>query len=107
MIAFLGAGLLGSGFVRALRGRGENVNVWNRTVAKASALEAHGAKAFADPALAVQGAARVHLALSDDVAVDDVLERARPSLAKNVVIVDHTTTSPTGTKARAERWASL
>src|SRR6185369_12437277 len=57
MIAFLGTGLLGSGFVRALRGRGEAVNVWNRTAEKAKALEAHGAKAFGDPAEAVRGAA--------------------------------------------------
>ncbi|HYV49430.1 MAG TPA: NAD(P)-dependent oxidoreductase [Myxococcaceae bacterium] len=104
MIAFLGTGLLGSGFVRALRGRGEAVNVWNRTAEKAKALEAHGAKAFEDPAEAVRGAARVHLALSDDAAVDEVLERARPGLGKDAVLVDHTTTSPKGAAARAARW---
>jgi 3-hydroxyisobutyrate dehydrogenase len=37
--------------------------------------------------------------------VDDVLERARPGIAPGTVIVDHTTTSPAGTKARAARWA--
>ncbi len=104
MIAFFGMGLLGSNFVRALRRRGEDVRVWNRTAEKASALEADGARAFADPAAAVAGVARLHLTLSDDAAVDDVLERARPGFAPGVVIVDHTTTSPTGTKARAERW---
>ena len=50
MIAFFGMGMLGSGFVRALRRRGEDVNVWNRTPAKAKRLEADGAHAFADPA---------------------------------------------------------
>jgi len=105
MIAFLGTGLLGSGFVRALRRRGEDVHVWNRSAAKARALEADGAKAFEDPAAAVRGATRVHLALSDDVAVDDVLERARPGFSEGVVIVDHTTTAPTPTKARARLWA--
>jgi 3-hydroxyisobutyrate dehydrogenase len=104
MIAFFGMGLLGSNFVRAYRRRGEDVHVWNRTPAKARALEADGAKAFDDPAEAARGAARVHLTLSDDAAVDDVLERARPGFAPGVVIVDHTTTSPTGTRARAERW---
>lgn len=103
MIAFFGMGLLGSNFVRAARRRGEEVHVWNRTPAKASALEADGAKAFADPAEAARGAARIHLTLSDDAAVDEVLERARPGYAPGVVIVDHTTTSPTGTRARAER----
>ncbi|HEY8207201.1 MAG TPA: NAD(P)-dependent oxidoreductase [Myxococcaceae bacterium] len=105
MIAFLGTGLLGSGFVRALRGRGEAVNVWNRSAEKARALEAIGARAFDDPAEAVRGASRVHLALSDDAAVDEVLERARPGLAPGAILVDHTTTSSKGAAARAKRWA--
>ncbi len=105
MIAFFGMGLLGSNFVRAARRKGEDVHVWNRTEAKAKALEEVGAKAFSDPAECVRGAARVHLTLSDDAAVDEVLERARPGLEPGVVIVDHTTTSPTGTRARAALWA--
>ncbi len=105
MIAFFGMGLLGSGFVRACRRRGEDVRVWNRTAAKARALEAEGATACAEPAEAARGAERVHLTLSDDAAVDEVLEQARPGFAPGVVIVDHTTTSPTGTRARAQRWA--
>jgi len=105
MIAFFGMGMLGSGFVRALRRRGEEVQVWNRTHAKAQALDAEGAKAFADPAEAARGALRIHLSLSDDAAVDNVLERARPGFGPDVIIVDHTTTSATGTAARAARWA--
>ena len=105
MIAFFGTGLLGSGFVRALLRRGEKVNVWNRTPAKARALEAHGARAFDDPAEAARGATRVHLTLSDDVAVDETLERARPAFTPDVTIVDHTTTSPSGTGTRAALWA--
>src|SRR5262249_36403861 len=97
-------GLLGAGFVRAYRRRGEEVRVWNRTEEKARALEAVGAQAFADPAEAARGAARIHLTLSDDAAVDDVLERAAPGFAPGVVIVDHTTTSATGPRARAARW---
>jgi 3-hydroxyisobutyrate dehydrogenase len=53
----------------------------------------------------VRGALRVHVTLSDDAAVDDVLEQARPGLAKDVTIVDHSTTSPGGTRERALRWA--
>ena len=105
MIAFFGTGLLGANFVRALRRRGEEVHVWNRTAEKAQTLEADGAKAFADPAAAAKGAIRIHLTLSDDAAVDEVLERARPGFLPNVVLVDHSTTSPTGTAARALRWA--
>ncbi len=105
MIAFFGMGLLGSNFVRALRRRGTDVNVWNRNPARAKALEADGARAFDAPDAAARGAERVHVTLSDDAAVDDVLERARPGLSPGVVIVDHTTTSPAGTAARARRWA--
>jgi 3-hydroxyisobutyrate dehydrogenase len=107
VIAFFGMGLLGSGFVRACRRRGEEVQVWNRTAEKARALEEHGARAFADPAEAARGASRVHLTLSDDAAVDEVLERAAPGFAPGVVIVDHTTTlatGATGAAARAARW---
>ena len=104
MIAFLGMGLLGSGFVRALRKRGEGVQIWNRSPEKAKALEADGARAFDSPADAVRGAARVHLTLSDDAAVDDVLEKAKDGLSAKTIIVDHTTTSPTGTAERAKRW---
>jgi 3-hydroxyisobutyrate dehydrogenase len=105
MIAFFGMGMLGSGFVRALRRRGEEVQVWNRTHAKAQALEAEGARAFASPADAARGAARIHLSVSDDAAVDDVLERAREGFVPGVVLVDHTTTSASGTAERVKRWA--
>ena len=47
----------------------------------------------------------MHLSLSDDAAVDEVLERACTGFDTGVVLVDHTTTSATGTAARAVRWA--
>ena len=103
MIAFLGMGLLGSNFARAALKRGDQVQVWNRTRDKAEALAAAGARVADDPAEAVRGAARVHLVLSDDAAVDDVIERARTGLAPHTLVVDHTTTSPAGARARAER----
>jgi 3-hydroxyisobutyrate dehydrogenase len=104
MIAFYGMGLLGSNFVRALRRRGEAVRVWNRNRERAEALSSEGAVVVGDPAEAARGARRVHLTLSDDEAVDDVLERLRPGLEPGAVIVDHTTTSPAGTRERAKRW---
>ncbi len=104
MIAFLGMGLLGSNFVQALRKRGEAVQVWNRSPARATALDAIGARPFATAADAVRGATRVHLTLKDDAAVDEVLEAARGGLAAGTVIVDHSTTSAAGTLARIVRW---
>ncbi len=44
MIAYLGMGLLGSNFVRAMRRQGLDVRVWNRSPEKARVLEADGAK---------------------------------------------------------------
>jgi 3-hydroxyisobutyrate dehydrogenase len=107
MIAFYGMGLLGSNFVRAMRKRGEEVHVWSRTLEKARALEAVGAKVFDDPAAAARGASRVHLALSDDAAVDAVLEKARAGFGDETIIVDHTTTSPHGAAERAKRFRFL
>ncbi|HEX3140517.1 MAG TPA: NAD(P)-dependent oxidoreductase [Rhizobacter sp.] len=103
-IAFFGAGLMGSGFVRRLLASGHEVNVWNRSPAKALALEVEGAKAFADPAEAIRGAARIHLSLADDASIDAVLEPLAPRIGKDTWIVDHTTTAPTPTAQRAARW---
>ncbi len=104
MIAFLGMGLLGSNFVKALRRRGEDVQVWNRTASKARALEADGARAFDEVADAVRGVSQVHLTLRDDAVVDQVLDDARPGLAQGTVIIDHSTTLPATTAERVKRW---
>ncbi|MBV8298176.1 MAG: NAD(P)-dependent oxidoreductase [Candidatus Eremiobacteraeota bacterium] len=105
MIAWLGTGLLGANFVRKLLERGETVYVWNRTAEKARALEADGAKAFDNPADAVRGAAEIHLTLSDDAAVDSVLEPLADLILPTAFIADHTTTAPTPTAERVQRWA--
>ncbi|MBV8758317.1 MAG: NAD(P)-dependent oxidoreductase [Deltaproteobacteria bacterium] len=102
MIAILGTGLLGSGFARALRKKGETVHVWNRTFARAQALEAEGCRAFADAAEAVRGAERVHVIVSDDHAVDATLAAAR--LESGARVYDHTTTSVEGARRRAAEW---
>jgi 3-hydroxyisobutyrate dehydrogenase len=104
MIAFLGTGLLGANFTRALLKKGERVQVWNRTPAKAKNLEAFGAKAFAEPAEAVKGADRIHLTLSDDQAVDEVLEKASVGFQSGAIIIDHTTTSAPGAARRYTYW---
>lgn len=105
-IAFFGTGLMGSGFVRRFRANGHEVNVWNRSAAKARALEADGAKAFDDPAAALAGAERIHLSLSDDASVDAVLEPIAASIPKATWIVDHTTTAVRPTAERIARWNS-
>ena len=84
MKAFLGMGLLGSNFVKAMLQKGEAVQVWNRTASKAKALEAHGAKAFEN--------------------VDEVLASASEGFKHGAVIIDHTTTSVKGAIQRTAYW---
>jgi len=102
-IAFLGTGLLGSGFVEAACQRGDTVTVWNRTIDKARALTAFGAIVADTPADAVRGVSRVHLVLKDDAVVEDIIAQLRPGLSPDAIIVDHTTTQPALTAARATR----
>jgi 3-hydroxyisobutyrate dehydrogenase len=103
--AFLGTGLLGTGMAEGALGRGDAVSVWNRTLARAEGLAEHGATLAPTPAEAVMGADVVHLVLTNDAAVDGVLaqlESSVPDLVhRGVPLVDHSTTSPAGTAARA------
>ncbi len=102
-IAFLGVGLLGAAFAEACARRGDTVTAWNRSAGKAQALSPFGVKAAATPAEAVKGAARVHLVLKDDAVVDEVIAAARPGLAADAILIDHSTTLPALTAERAAR----
>lgn len=104
MKAFLGMGLLGSNFVRAMIKRGETVQVWNRTTAKARELETVGARVFVDVQDAVKGATEIHCTLKDDGAVDEVLKAAEAGLTPGAIIIDHTTTSKEGAVKRTQIW---
>lgn len=102
-IAFLGTGLLGGALAEAAAKRGDRVFAWNRTAEKARALEQFGVHAAEFPADAVRGAARVHLVLKDDAVVEDVIAQARPGLASDAIVLDHTTTLPELTAERSRR----
>jgi len=102
-VGFLGTGLLGSGMVERMLRNGDAVTVWNRTEAKARALEPLGAKVAASPGEAVAGAERVHMTLPDDGVVDRVVDDLRRHLGKDAIVVDHSTTSPRGAGARIPR----
>jgi 3-hydroxyisobutyrate dehydrogenase len=104
MKAFLGMGLLGSNFVKAMCQKGEDVNVWNRTHSRAAALEQFGAKAFEKVEDTVRDADMIHLTLKDDAAVDEVLMKAAPGFKQGAVIIDHTTTSAEGAIERTKYW---
>ncbi len=102
-VAFIGTGLLGSAMVEGMLKRGDSVTVWNRTESKARALEPAGAKVAASPADAVDGAERVHMTLPDDSVVNQIGEGFASRLRPDATVVDHSTTSPRGTKSRIAR----
>jgi len=102
--AFLGMGLLGSNFVKAMLQKGDSIQVWNRTASKAKALEQYGAKAFDSVDEAVQGADIIHVTLKDDASVDEVLATAAKGLQQGATIIDHTTTSVKGAIQRTTYW---
>jgi len=107
-IAFLGTGLMGTGFVRRARANGLTVRAWNRSAAKAQALAAKdsGVTAWATVAEAVRGAERIHLSLADDASVDAVLEPLAGALPAGAWVVDHTTTAVRPTSERVARWTA-
>ena len=100
-ITFLGTGLLGSAFAEAAVKRGDTVTVWNRSPNKTEALKAFGVMAAKTPSDAVREATRVHIILKDDAVVEEVLASARASLLPDALVLDHTTTLPASTAARA------
>jgi 3-hydroxyisobutyrate dehydrogenase len=104
MKAFLGMGLLGANFVRAMINKGAKVQVWNRTLSKAEALRQYGAVVFASAADAVKDADIIHLTLKDDAVVDEILSLASPGIKPGAIIIDHTTTSVSGAIKRTREW---
>lgn len=107
-VAVLGTGLIGRAMAERALEQGHEVSVYNRTMARAAPLHELGARVCATPKDAVLGAERVHVVLSDDAAVDSVLamlEGSREDVGA-APILDHTTTSPAGAKARSERWGN-
>ncbi len=100
-IALLGTGLLGAAMAENLLAKGNQVRVWNRSAAKLEPLARRGAIACKDPAECVRGAARVHLVLAEDAAVDAVVAQLTPGLGKDVPICDHSTNLPAKVAARA------
>jgi 3-hydroxyisobutyrate dehydrogenase len=99
-IALLGTGLLGAGMVENLLQKGHQVRAWNRSSQKLHPLLQKGAVAAASPADAVRSAERVHLVLSEDSAVDAVIQQLRAGLGKDVPILDHSTNLPQKVRTR-------
>jgi 2-hydroxy-3-oxopropionate reductase len=72
-IGFCGPGLMGAPMIRHLLNAGHEVQVWNRTRAKAEALVAHGATLAATPAELTAKAEAIFMCVLDAAAVEEVV----------------------------------
>jgi 3-hydroxyisobutyrate dehydrogenase-like beta-hydroxyacid dehydrogenase len=108
-IGFVGLGQMGGRIAKRLLASGHPVVVWDRTIAKALALEAGGADVAESP---VDLSARCDIVLGcllDDVAVDQVYTGPRGMLAAarpEQVFVEHGTFSPARARALRESAAA-
>jgi 3-hydroxyisobutyrate dehydrogenase-like beta-hydroxyacid dehydrogenase len=103
-IGYIGLGIMGGGMVRNLLAAGHDVTVWNRTVSKAEAMAAHGAKVAASPAALAAGVDIVMMCVSDTPDVEAVVsgpEGVLDGLGGGELVVDHSTISPSATRELA------
>lgn len=87
-IAFLGIGLMGKPMAERLLQAGFTVHAWNRTLAKAQALETKGAIAHAELAAAVASADIVISMLEDGAVVAATIAAAVPALNATNLWID-------------------
>ncbi|MER5460015.1 NAD(P)-dependent oxidoreductase [Streptomyces sp. NPDC002668] len=101
-VAVLGTGIMGAAMARNLLRAGLPVRVWNRTRAKAEALEADGAYGAASPADAVTGADVVLTMLSDGPTVLATMREASPGPAPGTVWAQAATVGDAATAELAD-----
>jgi 3-hydroxyisobutyrate dehydrogenase-like beta-hydroxyacid dehydrogenase len=106
-VAFVGLGIMGGPMARNLREAGFELSVYTRTREKAERFAAeHGARAAATPAEAAEGAEAFITMVPDAPQVEEVLfgdAGAAAALPDGALVVDMSTTSPTSSRAIAER----
>jgi 3-hydroxyisobutyrate dehydrogenase-like beta-hydroxyacid dehydrogenase len=104
-VAFVGLGAMGSRLARRLLDAHHPVAGYNRTPAKARALEAAGLKPAATPRLAAEGAAVVFSMVTDDAALRAIALGADgvvAGLARGAVWAEMSTVSPAVTRELGE-----
>jgi 3-hydroxyisobutyrate dehydrogenase-like beta-hydroxyacid dehydrogenase len=110
--AFLGMGLMGLPMARRLCEAGFDTHVWNRTLAKAEQLVAHGAKVHARATDAVQGADVVVAMLENGTVTDDVLfaggqRSVANAMQKGALLIDMSSSKPREARDHAARLTAL
>ncbi len=105
-IGFLGTGTMGAPMANNLRKSGHAVTVWNRNAARTEPLVKKGARGAPTPREAAAGQELVFLCLSDEKAVDAVLDGpdgALAGLGKGAVLVDVSTAGVRSARAVEEK----
>lgn len=95
-LAFLGTGLMGGPMAANLLKAGFRLQVWNRTRAKAEALEPLGATVCDTPAQAVRGASAVIMMLENGLVVTEVLlgQGVADACAPGTLVIDMGSIAP-------------
>ena len=105
-IGFLGLGTMGAPIANNLRKAGHDVTVWNRTASKTEHIVKKGAKLARTPRECAAGRDIVLTCLSDEKALDAVLDGpdgVLAGLAEGDVVVDLTTAGVRAARSVAER----
>jgi 3-hydroxyisobutyrate dehydrogenase-like beta-hydroxyacid dehydrogenase len=105
-IGFLGLGEMGTPMASRLLHAGHDVNVWNRTAARAAALAQQGAAVASSPAKAAAGANFVITMLATPEALEEVLfgtAGLAPALSTGQVLIDMSTVGPDEIRSVAAR----
>lgn len=108
-IGFIGLGIMGGGMAHNLLKAGFDVTVWNRTAVRMEPLVAAGAKAGSSPADVAAQSDVILVCVSDTPDVEAVILGADGVIAgakAGSLVVDHSTISPTATKAIAATLAA-
>jgi 3-hydroxyisobutyrate dehydrogenase len=106
-VAFIGLGVMGYPMAGHLARAGHELQVFNRSPAKAQAWAAeHGGTACATAAEAAHGCEVVALCVGNDDDVRGVMAEAMEAAAPGAVFLDHTTTSAVLARELAERCAA-
>ena len=106
-LGFCGLGLMGAPMVRRLLAAGHQVQVWNRSAAKAEALAAHVARVVGSAREAASGVDGVLMCLFDAHAVEAVVFGADGVAEATGLrwLADHSSIDPAATRTLAARLA--
>src|SRR3954454_19241609 len=99
-VALLGTGIMGAAMARNLLAAGLDLRAWNRTRAKAEAVD--GLKVAGTPAEAAEGADVIITMLNDGEDVRQAMEPAPPGLREGQIWAQMSTVAPAPLDGLAE-----